>query len=218
MKTVKWLFAIMCWSLALYAGAVEKKVGQDLDPHQVVEVITNGLLEIIPKYQDSYEENPEPLFNELNELLGKRVDFDFIAYNVMGPYRKQATMDQRERFSKTFRRDLLETYGRGLFAYGNQDVVLLPMGDLEPGTRRATVYQEIRGDGKTFPLQYTMGLNREGLWKVTNLVMNGINLGKTFRNQFLQRAQEFNGDIDKVIANWSVESPEQAISEKSEAK
>jgi phospholipid transport system substrate-binding protein len=48
-----------------------------------------------------------------------------------------------------------------------------------------------------------MNLTRDGSWRVTNLVINGINLGKIFRNQFIQRAKQFGGDIDKVIDNWS---------------
>ncbi len=205
MSKIRLFFAAVCWSISLLAAAVEDASAsvKSVTPYEAVELITNGLLEIIPRYQDSYEENPEPLFLALDELLSERVDFEFIAYNVMGPYRKQASPQQRKQFAQTFRRDLIETYGRGLFVYGNQEVVLLPMDELAPGKRRATVYQEIRGNGRAFPLQYTMGLNKLGEWKVTNLVMNGINLGKTFRNQFLQRAQEFDGDIDRVIANWS---------------
>ena len=35
-----------------------------------------------------------------------------------------------------------------------------------------------------------------------NVVINGINLGKTFRNQFTQSAQRSGGDIDQVISGW----------------
>jgi phospholipid transport system substrate-binding protein len=34
------------------------------------------------------------------------------------------------------------------------------------------------------------------------VVINGINLGKTFRNQFVQSAQRSGGNIDKVISGW----------------
>jgi phospholipid transport system substrate-binding protein len=53
------------------------------------------------------------------------------------------------------------------------------------------------------PLVYSMSFTRDGSWRVTNLVINGINLGKIFRNQFTQRARKFEGNIDKVIDNWS---------------
>ena len=46
-----------------------------------------------------------------------------------------------------------------------------------------------------------MGL-KNGQWKVINVIINGINLGKTFRGQFTQSSLKNDGDIDKVIASW----------------
>ena len=48
-----------------------------------------------------------------------------------------------------------------------------------------------------------MYLNKQGQWKLINIVINGVNLGLTFRNQFRALAEEFDGDIDKVILNWT---------------
>jgi phospholipid transport system substrate-binding protein len=47
-----------------------------------------------------------------------------------------------------------------------------------------------------------MGKNREGEWKLINVVLNGINLGKTFRSQFMQ-AMKKQGDLNQVIAEWA---------------
>lgn len=172
-------------------------------PHQLVESVTEKLLETITENRDTFDAEPGKFFGELDCLLRGVIDFDWIAYQVMGSYGKQATPEQRSKFSEVFRQDLIETYGRGLVAYGEQSIVVLPPeGDLN-GQRRAKVVQEIRGTDGVFPLVYSMGLNREGEWKVTNVVINGINLGKTFRNQFSQRAQRAGGDIEQVINNWS---------------
>lgn len=174
-----------------------------LTPHQVVESVTDQLIEAISVHRDTFAENPEPFFEALDGLLGEVIDFSWIAYRVMGSYGKQATAEQRTRFASAFRCELIETYGRGLVAYGDQSIVVLPPTDDINGQRRVTVTQEIRGDDGVFPLAYSMGLNKDGRWKVTNVVINGINLGKTFRNQFLQRAQKFDGNIDQIIDNWS---------------
>ncbi|MEH6468311.1 MAG: ABC transporter substrate-binding protein [Porticoccus sp.] len=172
-------------------------------PHQVVESVTNQLVETISVHRDTFAENPESFFEALDSLLGEVVDFNWIAYRVMGSYGKRATAEQRTRFAGAFRCELIETYGRGLIAYGDQSIVLLPPTEDINGKRRVTVTQEIRGDDGVFPLTYSMGLDGDGQWKVTNMVMNGINLGKTFRNQFLQRANKFDGNIDQIIDNWS---------------
>ena len=174
-------------------------------PEIEIQTVTDKLLRLIHEHEKTFETEPDPFFMALDELMQDVVDFKFIARKVMGGYEKSASQEQLDRFESVFRDDLIKTYGRGLFLYGNQKVVLLPLeGDIA-GKRSVTVNQEIHNDGKVYPLSYSMGLNREGQWKIINLVINGINLGKTFRNQFLQKAREYDGDVDKVLENWTSE-------------
>mgnify|MGYP000238769551 CR=1 FL=1 len=60
----------------------------------------------------------------------------------------------------------------------------------------------------TFPIRYKMRQNSNGEWKVRNVTLSSVNLGKVYSNQFASAAKLYNGDIDKVIANWVVESQE----------
>jgi len=169
----------------------------------LVESVTGQLLEAIDVHRNTFEDDPEEFFTALDSLLQDVIDFEWIAYKVMGSYGKKASPEQRSRFSHTFRCELIETYGRGLVAYGEQNIVVIPPKEDINGQRKVKVVQEIHGSDGVFPLVYSMGLTREGKWKVTNVVINGINLGKTFRNQFVQRAKKYGGDIDEVINNWS---------------
>jgi phospholipid transport system substrate-binding protein len=202
-STITTFLLVLSTVCALGAIADDASETQPQTPHQLVEVVTNDLLEAISVHRDTFDENPEEFFTALDDLLKDVVDFEWIAYKVMGSYGKRATPEQRALFARAFRCELIETYGRGLVAYGEQSIVVLPPDEDINGLRKVTVVQEIRGSDGVFPLVYSMGLNREGMWKVTNVVINGINLGKTFRNQFVQSAQKFGGDINQVINNWS---------------
>ena len=175
-------------------------------PHELIETVTDDLLQTIAEHRETFDDNPRAFYDSLDCLLARVIDFKWIASNVMGAYRAEATDEQRELFVKTFHRDLIETYGRGLISYGDETIVVLPPRDDIEDKRRVTVVQEIRGKDGNFPLYYSMALNRDGEWKITNVVINGINLGKTFRNQFAQRAEKYDGNIDQVIANWSAPS------------
>jgi phospholipid transport system substrate-binding protein len=172
-------------------------------PHDLVERVTQELLKTISIHRETFAKSPEFFFGELDALLNNVIDFDWIAFRVMGQYAKVASVEQRNRFAVTFRRELIETYGRGLLSYGEQSIVVVPPTEDINGLKSIKVVQEIRGSDGVFPLVYSMNLTHHGSWKVTNLVINGINLGKIFRNQFIQRAGQFGGDIDKVIDNWS---------------
>jgi phospholipid transport system substrate-binding protein len=47
-----------------------------------------------------------------------------------------------------------------------------------------------------------MGVNKKGDWVLRNMNLNGINLGKTFRDQFRVALKQNDGDVKKVIDNW----------------
>lgn len=176
------------------------------DPYGKIEHITADLLQIIGDHQQGYPDNQGDYFNELTVLLNSTVDFKFISRSVMGRFAKQATPEQRNLFIEKFRRGLVETYGRGLINYGNQKIHLVDRKSLQDGQRRLTVKQEIRSEGDIFPLHYSMARKKTGEWMVINVVINGINLGKTFRSQFAQAAQKSGGDLDTVIAEWTSET------------
>ena len=46
---------------------------------------------------------------------------------------------------------------------------------------------------------------RQGEWKVRNVIVNGINIGKLFRDQFSDAMQRNGNDLDKTIDGWAGE-------------
>ena len=205
--------AVFALLAVVAAGAAAKQEAVSLPPDKLVREVTESLLEDISVYRDALDEADsesrkqellDTYFQELTTTLEPVVDFNWIALKVMGDYRKAASADQRRAFREVFKRGLVETYGRGLLTYSDQDIVVHPLDGDIGDKRRVTVKQEIQGRDQTYPLFYSMGLNRDGEWKVINVIINGINLGSTFRNQFQQAASTHDGDIAKVIETWTV--------------
>ena len=193
-------------ALMALVGALFTSLSQAEAPsaHSVAEQVKNELISVI-KNKDTLEKEggPEKYFDAVEGVLVPIVDFDYIARGVMGDYGKQASEEQRERFAKTFQRGLVTTYAKGLAGYGDHDIqVVPPEGDVE-GKRSVSVVLKVQGGDTTNTLSFSMKLNRSNEWKLTNMVLNGINLGKTFRNQFAQ-AMNKSGDLDQVIDNWQV--------------
>jgi len=193
---------------ALFAGPVGHADTSE-GPYQRVELITATLMSLIEEYRDDYEVRSEQYFAQLGELLDTHVDFKYIARGVMGPFYSRASEAQIERFIAVFRSGLIETYGRGLGSYNNQTIELLPHQPIDPEQRSVTVRQQIISEGTIYPLQYSMGKSRTSeQWQIINVVINGINLGKTFRTQFVQAANRNGGDIDAVIDGWTTTAEE----------
>lgn len=184
-------------------NARPKMVSTDLDPFQQVDQVTVALLDAISQYRGGYPANEQVFFGQITAILEPHVDFSYMAKNVMGPYGKKANAQQRRGFAEAFKLGLVETYGRGLMSFNNEKIVVVNRQLLKEVQRKIVVKQEIHGADKVYPLSYTVRRKKTGRWMITNVVINGINLGKTLRNQFIQSAKKSAGDIDVVIANWS---------------
>ncbi len=176
------------------------------DPYGKIERITTELLVIIGAHKQGYPKNQKQYFEALSKLLDSSVDFKFISKSVMGSFRNKASPEQRSLFAGKFRQGLVETYGRGLINYGDQEILLVDRRPLKDNQKTLVVKQKIRGAGNTLPLQYSMARKKTGEWMIINMTISGINLRKTFRSQFAQAAHRSGGDLDAVIAEWTTES------------
>ena len=47
-----------------------------------------------------------------------------------------------------------------------------------------------------------MYLDKDNNWKIINIEINGMNLGKIFRNQFYSLMEKNKEDINLVIEKW----------------
>jgi phospholipid transport system substrate-binding protein len=197
--------------LAKVAGAVCVTLGALLTaagawaqtPHDVVRGVTDQLMAEVEANRQYLDTDPDKFYAAVGGVLEPVVDFKFIAMSVMGPYSKKAAPEQKDQFVEAFKGGLINIYAKGMAGFGDLEIVVLPPeGDIS-GQRRVSVVQEVRGDdGGVNRISYTMGKNREGEWKLINVVLNGINLGKTFRSQFMQ-AMKKQGDLNQVIAEWA---------------
>lgn len=172
------------------------------NPYTLIEGVSNELLGVIRSEGQHVSSSPQRYYSAVDRVLAPVVDFDFIARGVMGSHAKKATPAQRAKFSSTFRRDLVATFARGVATFGNLDVKVVNPGSA-PSGNRVNVLQEVRSKEGVTKVSYTLVRNRSGQWKLINVILNGVNLGKTFRGQFSQAMQANGGDIDKVIASWS---------------
>lgn len=191
-KTAVWTLLLACW--VPFASAAQ-------NPYTVIEGVSQNLLGVIRTNAQYMNSDPKRYYGAVDNVLEPVVDFDFIARGVMGRYAKQATAAQRSRFTSAFRKDLVATFARGVASFGDMEVKVINPGSA-PGGRRVNVLQEVRSSEGVTKVSYTLVQNRSGQWRLINVVLNGVNLGKTFRSQFAQ-AMQTHGDIDKVISNWS---------------
>lgn len=172
------------------------------NPRDMLQKAGNALIERLVKEKAAYRKDPQLLYDIVEKNIEPYIDFDGFAKGVMGQYYRQATEAQRNQFAATFRKSLIRTYANGMAAYDNQKIVFKPyvLGD-DP--KKAQVDMDIMtASNGAVPVTYQLTLNTQDQWKVKNVIINGMNLGLTFRNQFGSTVEANRGNLDKAIANF----------------
>ncbi|HBP41601.1 MAG: MlaC/ttg2D family ABC transporter substrate-binding protein [Vreelandella alkaliphila] len=178
---------------------------QSKSPEALVRDNVNGFMEQINGREDYYANNLDELKALVNDSLNDVADFRYIGASVMGSYFRNATPEQRSRFADVFRQTLIDTYTRGLVTFDYDELRVLTDQRGQRYEDQASVDMEVVAtNGQVYPVSYSLRLSN-GEWKVVNVIVNGINLGLTFRNQFDQSMRENNRDYDAVIRSWSPE-------------
>lgn len=205
-QVVMGLGVVVIWLCSgMPAWAAEKAAAKNasLAPDEVVQAVTDNMMAVIKGGSKALQENPEQYFTDIRATLEPSVGFGFIAKNVMANYWKSASESQRAAFTETFTRSMVETLGKGMANFSDLKIkTLKPEGDLS-SVKKVEVLQEIVGADGTSRVSYSMAQNKSGEWKLINVVLNGVNLGKSFRDQFTQAMKQNDNNIDKVIQNWA---------------
>ena len=191
--------------------------------YDVIEQSTDRIMAIVAQAESYVEEDPDRYYAELRAVLDQVVDFAGFSRAVMGPYAssrrynslrpegKKNLRRQVDGFTEVMRISLVRTYGKGLIAFGGSRTELLRLDDRAPHSNKVSITQLIHSDApEPYVIEYTMRRSKDGNWRLRNLIVETINLGAIYRNQFQAAARDYEGDIDRVIANWI--TPEQADS------
>ncbi|WP_245947765.1 MlaC/ttg2D family ABC transporter substrate-binding protein [Billgrantia montanilacus] len=199
------LLRLLVVGLYLALFSLSAKAEPERSPEQVIRDSINEMMGQIEGREDHFAANVDELKRLVDESLDEIADFRYIGASVMGRYFQNATPQQRSRFVNTFRQTLIDTYTKGLVTFDYRELRVLESQRAPRHEDQASVAMEVVAvDGTVYPVSYTLRLS-DGQWKVVNVIVNGINLGLTFRNQFDQAMRDHNRDFDAVIDTWSPE-------------
>ncbi|SIR63039.1 MlaC/ttg2D family ABC transporter substrate-binding protein [Pseudomonas sp. A214] len=172
--------------------------------HEIIQDTTTRLLADLAANKEKYKQDPGAFYDALNGIVGPVVDADGISRSIMTvKYSRKATPAQMTRFQENFKRSLMQFYGNALLEYNNQGITVSPAKD-ESGNRTSVDMQVKGNNGAIYPVSYTLE-KINGEWKVRNVIINGINIGKLFRDQFADAMQQNGNDLDKTIDGWAGE-------------
>lgn len=201
------------WVLTL--GVSVPSVAMQQAAYDLVEDTTTKVMDVVVAANAYVETDAERYYRQIQDLLDPLIDYRGFARKVMGPYAsseryrsldeegRQKLKDQLDRFTAVMRGSLVRTYSKGLLAFGGSRIELVSP-DADADSTVLSLRQLIHADRKQpYVVMYQMAREDSGEWKLSNVIIESVNLGEVYRDQFLASAREQDGNLDAVIANWS---------------
>ncbi len=209
---------ILLMGLLSVAGLSQAIAATAAAPDAVIKEATVELVSAVEAARSYYAKDPDKFTAEIDRIISPLVDFNSFARGVMGSYgskrqymalKSDAEREQFRthvtRFKERFREGLLSTYAKGMMTFKGQTIEVEPLPSAPLAGQSVVVKQHIVDEGnKPVVIRYKMRQNNKQEWKVRNVTIQTVNLGKVYRSQFAAAAQRYNGDIGKVIDNWVV--------------
>jgi len=94
-------------------------------------------------------------------------------------------------------------YADALLKADGERIDLARVNTADDADDRASVNQTITDKkDQTYLVQYSLHKVKDGSWMIANVVVEGVNLGQTYRSQFAEAVENHGGDVDYVVDNW----------------
>lgn len=187
---------------------------QDLgDPYNFIDSNAQKMVFVLTKNSELFETDRETYEQKIKDIFEPMIDFRRVAASVMGKkYYLQATIEQRAQFVEIFKDSLLDTYAETLAQWGDSTISTQFQDDFSyKELKTVEVKQTLDTGSSKYPISYKLRKDKEG-WKIINIIINGVNLGLTFRNQFQALAISNNEKIESTIDNWVSDAGDAGIS------
>lgn len=190
---MKRIALMLCLFASLATGA-----SASMAPDELVKQTADKVLSELTENRDRLENNPDQLYQMVNEIVLPHFDFERMSRFVLGKHWRDTNPEQQEKFVAEFKTLLVRTYATALFEYTGQEIVYKPFRH-EEGDKKAIVKTEIHPqDGPAIPIEYALAQRSEE-WKVYDVRIDGLSLVTNYRSQYGRVVQ--NQGVDELIAS-----------------
>lgn len=216
-----WVFSRMVFLACLlsaqsYAQDLELAEDANLTAHDIVSDASERVMQVVEGAQEYVDDDPERYYQAVHGVLDPVIDYRGFARSVMGVYAskeryqsldaagRKELREQLEQFIEVMRVGLIRTYGKGLLAFSGSRIAVSEPSAEEALSSRVSVKQLIYSDeAQPYVVMYQMGRGKSGEWKLRNVIIETVNLGEIYKNQFQAAARKHDGDLNIVIEDWA---------------
>jgi phospholipid transport system substrate-binding protein len=206
---LKNFFTILILSSSIYLWS-------DENPYNFIDSNAQKMVIVLKENKSLFFEDRLLYEQKIKEIFEPMIDFRRVAATVMGKkYYLASSKEQRAEFVLIFKDSLLDTYAETLAQWENQTITTIFPQNIEIQTnnlKNIEVQQILNTGSSKYPISYKLRKNKDNSWSIVNIIVNGVNLGLTFRNQFQALAIKNNGNIESTLNGWVSDAGDAGIS------
>ena len=188
----------------------------DENPYDFIDSNAQKMVIVLKENKSLFLEDRQLYEQKIKEIFEPMLDFRRVAATVMGKkYYLASSKEQRAEFVVIFKDSLLDTYAETLAQWENQTITTIFPKNMEIQTnnlKNIEVQQTLNTGTSKYPISYKLRKNKDNSWSIVNIIVNGVNLGLTFRNQFQALAIKNNGNIESTLNGWVSDAGDAGIS------
>ena len=179
--------SLLCFSTASFA--IE-------GPDELVKRTAEDVLAAVKSDKDIQAGDQSKLFALAEEKIVPNFNFDKVSRMVLGKNWTKATPEQKTAFQAEFRSLLIRTYATALSKYRNQAIEYKPFRKASESNIASVKTLIVQPGGQPIAVDYTLEKQAD-VWKVYDIVIEGVSLVTNYRGQFAQEIRT-NG-LDSLI-------------------
>lgn len=177
------LKSIKQWSAMVALTLIGMVAMAQESPEQVIRDTSDKMIAALQKDKAALQANPDRIYGLVEQILVPRFDFETISQWTMGRTWREATPDQRQRFSAEFKRLLINAYAGVLLEYTDEKINIRPLPQGAASQNDVTVRTEIVSS-KRNPVAINYSMTKSGSrWLVYDVVVEGVSIVKNYRSE-----------------------------------
>jgi phospholipid transport system substrate-binding protein len=148
------------------------------------DAVKGGVDKVLTQLRDPAfkQKSKEDQIEGIRAIINDIFDWEELSKRTLGRNWRKFNPEQQKEFIDLFSKLLEGVYADRLLAYSDEKVVFEKETELKKG--RVEVASHIRlADGKQVPLNYRM-IQKDGTWRVYDIVIEGVSMVKNYRSQF----------------------------------
>jgi phospholipid transport system substrate-binding protein len=184
------------------------------EAEQLVTTTAEKINAIVAGASSYMETDPNRYYQQIGAALDPIVDYDTFARGVMGhvaskryieglPAAEQdAARANLPKFRDVLHNTLIKGYGKIFYNYAGSTFSIKSSELLGSGDRASVTQLVIDTQKKRYDLQYSLNSEGDQGWKIQNVIVDGVNMGQSYRAQFEEALDRYKGNVGDVIQNW----------------